>query len=179
VRTETLISWIDASRSATQEFLQFIGDLGPSQQRLSTGPFPATCSSSFLFREFLHLVQHYQATTWVGSLVNVKFLVGICFLRSTYTSQPPQSSCPHHLDVWLVLQLVLQHQRAVLRNDLETDKEIIFAARQRILDKQVYAVVSRLRLRKQARSHGDNWGNNGRAVFSSWSVPRCYKRGGV
>jgi hypothetical protein len=39
--------------------------------------------------------------------------------------------------------------------------------------------VARWRLRGQARSRGYDWGNNGRAVFSTWSVPIGYKRNQV
>jgi hypothetical protein len=63
----------------------------------------------------------------------------------------------------------------LLGSDLETDNATTFAARQQIFNEQVYAAVAGWRLRGQARSHGDDWGNSGRVVFCTRSVPRGCK----
>jgi hypothetical protein len=51
---------------------------------------------------------------------------------------------------------VLQRVCPLLANDLEIDNERTSAARQQILNKQVYAAVIEQRFGKQTRSHGND-----------------------
>jgi hypothetical protein len=53
----------------------------------------------------------------------------------------------------------------LLYNDLETNNETTFAARQQILNKQLYAAVIEHRLLKQTRSQGNDWSTTVNGVF--------------
>jgi hypothetical protein len=70
--------------------------------------------------------------------------------------------------------MILQQVDPLLGNNLETNTETTSAARQQILNKQVYAAAAGKRLCKQACSHGNSLSNNRKAVFC-WSMPRGYQ----
>jgi hypothetical protein len=61
--------------------------------------------------------------------------------------------------------LIMKYTQLLLGNNLETNNETTFAARQQILNKQVCAVVAGYSFCKQTRSHGNGRSTTINGVF--------------